>query len=344
MNACCDTGAAQSVFIIAEAGVNHNGSINRAREMIEVAAESGADAIKFQSFKAENLVVKNAGMAEYQRKNLAQDKTQFKMLQTYELSYDDHKNLSEACKKNHIEFLSSPFDLESIDLLAEIGVKKWKIPSGEITNLPYLRKIASFKQEVILSTGMAELDEVKDAIEVFTAAGLPLSKITVLHCTTQYPTPFEEVNLSAMTAMGNIFDGIRVGYSDHTLGLEIPIAATALGASIIEKHFTLDRVLPGPDHKASVESKDLKKLVQSIRNIEIALGRPEKRVSPSESENRKVVRKSIVALKPIKSGEKFTISNLTTKRPGCGISPMRWDEIIGKTADRDYCKDELIHA
>ena len=334
----------QSVFIIAEAGVNHNGSINLAQEMIKVAAESGADAIKFQSFKAEKLVVENAGMAKYQKENLAQNKTQLEMLKTYELSSGDHKILLETCKKHHIEFLSSPFDMESIDLLAKMGMKRWKIPSGEITNLPYLRKIASLKQEVIISTGMAELDEVKDVIDVFTVAGLPLSKISVLHCTTQYPTPFEEVNLKAMRLIQNFFGGIRVGYSDHTLGIEISIAATALGASVIEKHFTLDKTLPGPDHKASVESKELKKLVRSVRNIEAALGQPEKRVSPSESENRRVVRKSIVASKFIKSGEKFTDFNLTTKRPGNGISPMRWDEIIGKTADRDYCKNELINA
>ena len=330
------------VFIIAEAGVNHNGSIDQARKMIMAAAKAGADAIKFQTFRAETLVTKDAVKADYQNRTTDQSETQYEMLKKLELSYKDHVLLLKRCKENKIEFLSTPFDLTTIDLLVKIGIKKWKIPSGEITNLPYLRKIASLKQEIILSTGMADLDEIKNAINVFLNSGIPFEDITVLHCNTQYPTPMGDVNLKAMETIKNIFPEIDIGYSDHTQGIEVPIAAVALGATIIEKHFTLDKNLPGPDHKASLEPYELAAMIKAVRNIENALGKGIKKPTQSEKENLLVIRKSIVAAKDIAVGEKFTKSNLTVKRPGKGVSPMEWDNIVGKTAEKAYTEDELI--
>lgn len=332
------------VFIIAEAGVNHNGSLHRAKEMVKVAASAGADAIKFQTFKAMTLVTKDAVKADYQIKTSGQAETQFEMLKKLELSYESHQQLIKTCKSNHIEFLSSPFDLTTIDLLKKIGINKWKIPSGEITNLPYLRKIASLGQEIIMSTGMAELGEIKAALSVLTDAGIPLNQITVLHCNTEYPTPMQDVNLRAMQTIKESFPGVKIGYSDHTKGIEIPIAAVALGAIIIEKHFTLDKNMPGPDHKASLSPEELAQMVRAVRNIETALGNGIKKPSQSEKKNIPIARKSIVAAGNISVGEKFTIVNLTVKRPGNGLSPMKWDDIIGKHATKNYSKDDLIDA
>ncbi len=334
--------ASHKVFIIAEAGVNHNGSIDRAKEMIKVAAQAGADAIKFQTFKAKTLVTKNAAKADYQIKTSEQKETQYEMLKQLELSFKDHELLTETCKQHKIEFLSTPFDFNSIDMLIKLGIDKWKIASGEITNLPFLRKIASLGQEIILSTGMADLDEIQAAIDVFQNSGTPLNKITVLHCNTQYPTPMEDVNLKAMQTIKDAFPGVKIGYSDHTQGIEVAIAAVAMGATIIEKHFTLDKNLPGPDHKASLEPDELIEMVKAVRNIEKALGNGEKKSTNSEKENMLIVRKSIVAAKDIAVGEKFSDKNLTIKRPGTGISPMNWDKIIGKTAEKSYSEDELI--
>jgi N,N'-diacetyllegionaminate synthase len=329
-------------FIIAEAGVNHNGSLDRAKDMVKVAAKAGVDAIKFQTFRAETLVTKDAIKADYQIKASGQSETQFEMLKKLELSVESHLELIECCRSNKIEFLSTPFDLTTIDLLVDMGLKKWKIPSGEITNLPYLRKIASLGQEIILSTGMADLGEIEDALDVLTGAGTKLKDITILHCNTEYPTPFEDVNLRAMLTIKAEFPGVKIGYSDHTLGIEIPIAAVATGATIIEKHFTLDKNMPGPDHKASLEPDELTAMVKAIRNIETALGNGIKKPSPSELKNKPIARKSIVAARNIRKGESFTEENLTAKRPGTGISPMRWDKVIGQVAQKDYGKDELI--
>lgn len=332
------------VFIIAEAGVNHNGSLDRAREMVAIAADAGADAVKFQTFKAETLVTKNAVKAEYQKKTSARDESQFEMLKKLELSHSAHSELIKTCELNGIEFLSSPFDLETIDMLRGLGIQKWKIPSGEITNLPYLRKIASFGQEIILSTGMADLEEIKTALFVFTKAEIPLNMITVLHCNTEYPTPFQDVNLNAMQTIKTSFPGVRIGYSDHTKGIEIPVAAVAMGATMIEKHFTLDKHLPGPDHNASLLPEELAQMVKAVRNIELALGSGIKKPSRSEKKNIPIARKSIVAACSIAAGEIFTENNLTVKRPGTGISPMKWDDIVGGTAGRNYKKDDLIDA
>jgi len=332
----------EKVFIIAEAGVNHNGSLDRAKEMVKVAAIAGADAIKFQTFKAETLVTKDAVKANYQIKASSQTETQFEMLKKLELSYESHHQLLKICESNQIEFLSSPFDLTTIDLLKKLGINKWKIPSGEITNLPYLRKIASFGQEIILSTGMADLEEIKVALSVFTTAGIPLNKITVLHCNTEYPTPMQDVNLKAMQTIKFSFPGVKIGYSDHTKGIEVPIAAVAMGATMIEKHFTLDKNLPGPDHKASLSTDELVQMVNAIRNIEDALGNGIKKPSPSEKKNIAIARKSIVAACNIAIGEKLTRDNLTIKRPGNGLSPMKWDEILGNFAKHGYQKDQVI--
>jgi N,N'-diacetyllegionaminate synthase len=332
----------QKVYIIAEAGVNHNGSLDRAEQMVKVAANAGADAIKFQTFKADTLVTKNAAKADYQIKASGGDETQFEMLKRLELSFEDHLELLETCKLNHIEFLSSPFDLTTIEFLKEIGITKWKIPSGEITNLPYLRRIASLGQEIILSTGMADLEEIRVAILLFTTGGLSLEKITILHCNTAYPTPMQDVNLKAIQTIKESFPGAKIGYSDHTKGIEIPIAAVAMGATIIEKHFTLDKKLPGPDHKASLAPDELIRMVKAVRNIEIALGNGQKKPSPSEKKNKPIARKSIVAACSIRKGEIFSNDNLTVKRPGNGISPMRWDDVIGKKASRDYNRDDQI--
>jgi N,N'-diacetyllegionaminate synthase len=330
------------VFIIAEAGVNHNGDIVIAKKLVDAAKEAGADAIKFQTFKAENMVSKYAQKAEYQKGTTRDDESQLEMIKKLELDLKSHKELIQYCKKKQILFLSSPFDLESIDLLNKLGLKIIKIPSGEITNLPYLRKLGTMEKRLILSTGMADLGEIEDALDVLTKSGTPLESITVLHCNTEYPTPFEDVNLRAMLTIRNAFPGISVGYSDHTLGIEAAIAAVALGATVIEKHFTLDRNLPGPDHKASLEPGELKTMISGIRNIEKALGNGIKRPSPSEVKNKPIARKSLVATQPIKTGELFSAENITAKRPGVGISPMRWDEVLGQAAQKDYEKDELI--
>ena len=330
-----------SVFIIAEAGVNHNGSIKLAKELIDVAVESGADAVKFQTFKAENLVSKDAQKADYQKQTTDASESQFDMIKKLELDVSAHKELLAYCQEKDIMFLSTPFDHESIDLLSDLGLQIFKIPSGEITNLPYLRHIGSLDKKIVLSTGMSNLKEVGDALNILINAGTSKDNITVLHANTMYPTPMEDVNLNAMLTIQKEFD-VAVGYSDHTLGIEVDIAAVAMGASCIEKHFTLDKTMEGPDHKASLEPKELKELVSSIRNIEKAFGSSEKKPSPSESVNIDISRKSIVAKIDIKKDEKFTDKNITTKRPGNGISPMKWDEIVGSIAQKDYKDDELI--
>jgi len=328
-------------FIIAEAGVNHNGIIDLAKQMIDVAAEAGSDAVKFQTFKTENLVSKNAPKADYQKVSTDNSESQFEMIKKLELDENGHKILFAYCLEKNIQFLSSPFDLASIDLLNKLGMEVFKIPSGEITNLPYLRKIGGLNKKVIMSTGMADLKEVEDALDVLTNVGTELKNITVLHCNTEYPTPMEDVNLRAMITIAQAF-GVCVGYSDHTLGIETSIAAVALGAQVIEKHFTLDKNMEGPDHKASLEPDKLKNMVHAIRNIENALGNGIKKASPSELKNKPVVRKSIVAACDIQKGEIFTEKNIIVKRPGTGISPMRWDEIVGKPSTKDYREDDLI--
>ncbi len=327
------------VFVIAEAGVNHNGDIEIAKQLIDAASEAGADAVKFQTFQADSLVCRTAKKAEYQLETTDRTETQYDMLKKLELTPQMHRELIEHCLKKNIMFLSTPFDLESIKLLSELGMQIYKIPSGEITNLPYLREIAKQQKKIILSTGMSSMDEVKAAVNVLKNNGT--EELILLHCNTQYPTPISDVNLLAMVKMREE-TGLPVGYSDHTQGIEVPIAAAALGAEVIEKHFTLDRKMEGPDHKASLEPQELMQMVVGIRKIESALGSKIKQVSESEMTNVAIVRKSIVAAANIKRGEKYTEKNLTTKRPATGISPMLWDEIIGKTADRDYKVDEII--
>lgn len=329
-------------LIIAEAGVNHNGDIAKAKALIDKGAEAGVDYVKFQTFKTEKLVTKQAQRASYQDKNTQNNDSQYEMLKKLELSQALHQELMDYCNQKGVKFLSTGFDSESLVFLAQLGVTIAKIPSGEITNLPYLRQVASLFPEVILSTGMATIGEIKDAVKVLTDNGVSKDKITILHCNTEYPTPMEDVNLKAMLHIQREL-GIPVGYSDHTLGIEVPIAAVALGATVIEKHFTLDKTLPGPDHKASLEPDELKAMVSAIRNIEKAIGGSGlKEVSKSEEKNKPIARKSIVASTNIKKGDIFTPENLTVKRPGTGISPMQWDEVIGKEAERDFQEDELI--
>ncbi|MCR5202611.1 MAG: N-acetylneuraminate synthase [Lachnospiraceae bacterium] len=328
----------ENVLIIAEIGVNHNGSFETAKKLIDVAKEAGADIAKFQTAKLDSLVSKKAHMAEYQKENMGVEKSQKDMLKELLLSFEDFKKLSDYCKEVGIKFLSTPFDIESIRFLDELQ-DIWKIPSGEITNFPYLVEIAKTGKKIILSTGMCTLDEVENALNVLKNNGA--SDITLLHCTTDYPTAMEDVNLNAMLTLKNEFN-LPVGYSDHTKGIEVSVAAVAMGARVIEKHFTLDRNMPGPDHKASLEPEELKALVSSVRNVEKAKGSFEKKPTAAEFKNREVARKSIVAAKYIKKGDLFTEDNLTTKRPGDGISPMRWEEFLGKTADRDYEEDDLI--
>jgi len=330
-----------SVFIIAEAGVNHNGSVKLAKKLIDVAVASGADAVKFQTFKAEKLVSKNAQKAQYQKETTDHQESQFDMIKKLELDLSAHEDLIAYCKEQKIMFLSTPFDHDSIDMLYNLGLEIFKIPSGEITNLPYLRHIGSLGKEVILSTGMADMGEIEDALNILTEAGTKRAAITVLHANTMYPTPMVDVNLKAMVTIGKTFD-VAFGYSDHTLGIEVDIAAVAMGASAIEKHFTLDKTMEGPDHKASLEPEELKAMVKSIRNIELALGSSIKAPSPSEIPNMNIARKSIVAAKQIKKGIILSEENLAIKRPGQGISPMRWNEIIGTAASKDYEADELI--
>ena len=329
-------------LIIAEAGVNHNGDIAKAKALIDKGAEAGVDYVKFQTFKAEKLVTKQAQRASYQDKNTQNNDSQYEMLKKLELSQALHQELMDYCNQKGVKFLSTGFDSESLVFLAQLGVTIAKIPSGEITNLPYLRQVASLFPEVILSTGMATINEIKDAVKVLIDNGVSKDKITILHCNTEYPTPMEDVNLKAMLHIQREL-GIPVGYSDHTLGIEVPIAAVALGATVIEKHFTLDKTLPGPDHKASLEPNELKAMVSAIRNIEKAIGGSGlKEVSKSEEKNKPIVRKSIVASTDINKGNIFTPENLTVKRPGTGISPMQWDEVIGKEAKRDFQEDDLI--
>nr|WP_314289722.1 N-acetylneuraminate synthase [uncultured Capnocytophaga sp.] len=329
-------------LIIAEAGVNHNGDIAKAKALIDKGAEAGVDYVKFQTFKAGNLVTKQAKRAAYQDKNTQDNNSQYEMLKKLELSQAVHQELIDYCTKKGVQFLSTGFDFESLEFLAGLGITIAKIPSGEITNLPYLRKVATLFPEVILSTGMATIAEIKDAVKVLTDNGVSKDKITVLHCNTEYPTPMEDVNLKAMLHIQREL-GVSVGYSDHTLGIEVPIAAVALGATVIEKHFTLDKTLPGPDHKASLEPEELKAMVMAIRNVEKAIGGSGlKEVSKSEVKNKPIARKSIVATKTIKKGDLFSVENLTVKRPGTGISPMQWDEVIGKTAKKDFEEDDLI--
>lgn len=328
-------------FIIAEAGVNHNGNLKLAKKMIVAAARAGADAIKFQTFKTELLVTPNAPKAFYQKKNTKNQESQFDMIKKLELDVRAHRILMAHCRKNRISFLSSPFDLASIDLLQQLGLGLFKIPSGEITNLPFLRKIGSSRKKIILSTGMSTLQEVKDAVQVLKKSGIRLEDITLLHCNTEYPTPFKDVNLRAMLTLKNKL-GVSVGYSDHTIGSEVSIAAVALGATVIEKHFTLDRTMLGPDHKASLEPSELASMIRAIRNVEMALGDGVKKPSKSESKNMTVVRKSIVAACHIKQSELFTEKNITIKRPGTGLSPMKWDLVLGRRAKRDYKIHEAI--
>ena len=331
----------QPVFIIAEAGVNHNGDLELAKQLVDVAAEAGADAVKFQTFKAEKLVSQDAPKAAYQQQTTAAEESQFLMIKKLELDLGAHKLLGSHCQKRNIMFLSSPFDLDSIDLLNELGIEIFKIPSGEITNLPSLRKIGGLGKQVILSTGMSTMDEIEAAIQILYAAGLKKEKLTILHCNTEYPTPMADVNLRAMQTLADHFD-IKVGYSDHTLGIEIPIAAVALGAIVIEKHITLDNNLPGPDHRASLEPQELAAMVRAIRNLEQAMGDGIKKPTPSEEKNRPLARKSIVACRQIKQGELFSSDNLTTKRPATGITPMEWNQLIGTPASKNFQADEVI--
>lgn len=330
------------VLIIAEAGVNHNGSLEIAKRLIDEASFAGVDIIKFQTFKVEKLVSKAAKQAEYQKKNIGKgEETQYAMLKKLELSNEQHEELIAYCKSKNIRFFSTAFDMDSIDYLHSLNLGLWKIPSGEITNYPYLKKIASYKEPVILSTGMCELTDIENAINVLVGNGVSKDIITVLHCNTEYPTPMKDVNLKAMLEIKEKF-GVKIGYSDHTEGIEIPIAAVALGATVIEKHFTLDKNMEGPDHKASLEPSELKAMVKSIRNIEQALGTGHKTISGSERKNIEIARKSIVAAKDIKEGEIFSEENLTVKRPGNGISPMEWENVIGKVAKRNFQEEELI--
>ncbi len=325
-------------LIIAEAGVNHNGDIETAKALIRAAKTAGADIVKFQTAKLSSLVSQFAEMAEYQKKNIGKTESQKEMLSKLLLPNEAFLELSDYCKEVGIEFLSTPFDIESIHFLSNL-VRFWKVPSGEITNYPYLVEIAKTGKPVVLSTGMSELNEIDEAIKLLKTNGC--DEITLLHCNTQYPTPYEDVNLLAMNTLKERYD-VKVGYSDHTNGTEVPVAAVALGAEVIEKHFTLDKTMEGPDHKASLEPNELKNMVDAIRHIEVALGNSEKRVTDSEKGNKSVARKSIVAKKHIKKGEIFTEENITTKRPGNGISPMRWAEVIGEKAIRDFTEDEMI--
>lgn len=326
-------------LIIAEAGVNHNGDIKIAKQLIDAAADAGADIVKFQTFKAENLVTQTAKKAEYQLQTTSKEESQFQMLKKLELSFEDHIELIKYAKEREIGFLSTPFDIDSLQILIDLDVETIKLPSGEITNYPLLKKSAETGKRIMLSTGMSDLEEIKAAVKVLKINGA--GEIILLHCNTQYPTPFEDVNLTAMNTIAEA-TGLSVGYSDHTNGIEVPIAAVAMGATVIEKHFTLDRNMEGPDHKASLEPHELRAMVSAIRNIEKAMGNGVKEPSNSEKSNIRIARKSIVARERIKKGEVFTEQNITTKRPGTGINPMRWNEILGTVAIRDFDEDELI--
>ena len=327
------------VFIIAEAGVNHNGDVETAKRLVDAAAEAGADAVKFQTFKAEKRVCRNAQKAAYQMVTTDQEETQFDMLKKLELTTEMHELLAAYCKQKNVMFLSTPFDTDSLRYLVKLGVGIVKLPSGEITNYPLLREAGKTQKRIILSTGMSTLEEVREAVKVLKDNGS--EEVILLHCNTQYPTPYGDVNLRVMRTMQKEL-GLPVGYSDHTQGIEIPIAAAALGAVVIEKHFTLDKNMEGPDHRASLEPDELKRMVEGIRRVEQALGNGTKEASESEKGNISIVRKSIVAARAVKKGERLTEKNLTTKRPGTGLNPMRWNEVIGKAADRDYEADEMI--
>ena len=329
------------VLIIAEAGVNHNGDLAMAKQLVDAAADAGADLVKFQTFSADRLVTRDAQKADYQTQAIGAADSHHEMLRKLELDLPMHQELIAHCAKRGIGFFSTGFDIESIDMLVSLGQDHFKIPAGEITNLPYLRHIGRLDKNVILSTGMATLGDIEAALDALEQAGTARAKLTVLHCTTEYPTPMHEVNLRAMQGIGAAFQ-VPIGYSDHTSGIEVATAAVALGATVIEKHFTLDRSLPGPDHQASLEPAELKAMVSAIRNIEQALGDGVKRLTPSEARNKGVVRKSLVAAQPIKAGDAFGAHNMACKRPGSGISPMRWDDMAGRTASRDFAPDELI--
>lgn len=328
-------------LIIAEAGVNHNGDLDLAMRLVEVAAKAGADLVKFQTFSAARLATPSAPKADYQTRTTEEAQSQFAMLRQLELTAEMHEALIAHCQSQGIGFFSTGFDIPSLDALASLGAERFKIASGEITNLPYLRHVGAYGKPVILSTGMATLGEIEAALDALETAGTPRARTTVLHCNTDYPTPMPDVNLRAMCSIREAFK-VAVGYSDHTPGIEVPIAAVALGATVIEKHLTLDRNLPGPDHKASLEPDEFTAMVRAIRNIEQALGDGIKRPSPSEAKNKPIARKSLVAAKPIRAGEPFTPETVTAKRPGAGLSPMRWDEVMGRIARRDFAADELI--
>lgn len=330
------------VLIIAEAGVNHNGNYDLALKLIDAAKEAGADIVKFQTFVPELLMSKNAQKADYQKATTGEEESQLDMIKKLSLEYSEFRALKEYCEKKGIEFLSTAFDMPSIDFLEQLGIRIYKIPSGEITNLPYLKKIGSLKKKVIISTGMATMEEIEDALNVVVKAGTPITNITVLHCNTEYPTPFEDVNLLAMKTIGDKFH-VKTGYSDHTKGIEVPIAAVALGAIVIEKHFTLDRNMEGPDHKASLEPSELKQMVQSIRNIEMAIGQNIKEPSTSEIKNIAIARKSIHLSKKVKAGHLLTEADLIMKRPGDGISPMKMNEVIGKKTKSDLEEDTKLN-
>ena len=330
-----------STLIIAEAGVNHNGQIRLAKKLIEVAADAGADYVKFQTFRADKIASNRAVKASYQQQNTGNTESQLDMLRNLELDETAHLELMAHCVEKGIKFLSTAFDLDSIALLKNLHIKLGKIPSGEITNLPYLRKMAKSFDELIISTGMTEMHELEEALKVLIESGVSKEKITILHCNTEYPTPYEDVNLLAMQTIREKL-GMSVGYSDHTLGIEVPVAAVALGALVIEKHFTLDKKMEGPDHKASLNPQELKQMITAIRHIEKALGSKHKLVTESESKNKINARKSVVAARDIKAGESFSEENITVKRPGNGISPMHWDTVLGKIANRDFYADEAI--
>ncbi len=327
------------IFIIAEAGVNHNGDFNTALKLIDKAIDAGVDCIKFQTFKSEKLVTRMVNKADYQKQTTGNQESQYEMIKKLELSFEQFRDLKKYCEQKRILFLSTAFDLHSVAFLEELGLPFWKVPSGEITNLPYLIAIAKTGKDVILSTGMANMDEISAAIKALKKYGA--GEITVLHCTTEYPAPFTEINLKAMQTIKKKF-GVKVGYSDHTEGIEVPIAAVAMGAEVIEKHFTLDKNMEGPDHKASLEPDELKDMVKAIRNIELALGDGVKKASPSEIKNKNIARKFIVATRGVAKGERFTEDNLTTKRVGGGISPMNWFKVLGQTASRNFVEDEAI--
>jgi len=330
------------VIVIAEAGVNHNGSLDTAKQLVDVAAEAGADMVKFQTFSADRLVTLSAEKSDYQKQTTDASESQYTMIHKLELSSEMHEVLIAYCRQCDIEFFSTGFDTQSIDMLVELGLEHFKVPSGEITNLPYLRHVGKYGKPVILSTGMSNMREIETALDVLETSGTPRNQITVLHCNTEYPTPLEDVNLRAMLAIRDAF-GVSVGYSDHTLGIEVAIAAVAMGATVIEKHFTLDCNLPGPDHQASLEPNELKRMVSCIRNIEKAMGDGVKKPSPSETKNISIVRKSIVAKKTISKGDLFSEDNLTVKRPGSGISPMEWDSIINQRSKSNFSVDDLIN-